>query len=80
MISCEVTKCILQSNPISSLSNTLKRKPLFSSSAGILCQHDIVLLADVTPPENQKRIFLTEVRFGLADVNPPPPKIRKEFS
>ena len=61
---------------ISSFWNTLNRNLCFSNSAGISGQHDIVVL--MYPPQNQKRIFLSEVRFELTNVCPPP-KSEKNF-
>ena len=61
---------------ISSLSKTVKRKPLifnFKWNFGwILGQHDILVLGDVPPPTKSEKNFLSKVRFELANVPPPP--------
>ena len=63
----------------------MKRKPLifnFKWNFGlILGQHDILVLGDVLPPSPHKseKFFLSEVRFELADVTPPP-RIEKKSS
>ena len=66
---------------ISSLSKTVKRKPLifnFKWNFGwILGQHDILVLGDV-PPSRIRIFFLSKVRFELAHV-PLPPRMRKTF-
>ena len=67
---------------ISSLSKTVKRKPqIFNCKLNfgwILGQHDILVLADGPHLLESENFFLSEVRFELDDVPPPPTPTRIE--
>ena len=68
----------------------MKRKPLISNFnwnfGWILGQHDILVLGDVpfpplTPPHPEsEQLFLSKVRFQLADVHPSPQGLEKKSS